>query len=102
MGSVIKMKKKSKAANGRILTGDMTKEELFIHYLDIRMKKLEIALKNVANLANTRTYSYTDIQKTKILSKIKKMHDSMRSEWTKAKKKRDKKEKTFSEEQGWL
>ena len=98
MGPIMKFKKK--ASNGRAITKGMSKEQLFIHYLDIRMEKLRVALKNVGNLANTRTYSYKDTQKTKVLSEIKKWHDSMRSEWSKAQKKKDKK-KTFSEEQGW-
>lgn len=98
MGTIMKFKKK--ASNGRAITKGMSKEQLFIHYLDIRMEKLRVALKNVGNLANTRTYTYNDKQKTKVLSEIKKWHDNMRSEWSKEQKKKDKK-KTFSEEQGW-
>jgi len=65
------MKFKKKASNGRAITKGMSKEQLFIHYLDIRMEKLRVALKNVGNLANTRTYKYNDKQKTKVLSEIK-------------------------------
>lgn len=98
MSNVTKFKKK--ASNGRVFTKGMSKEELFIHYLDIRMDKLKIALKNIGNLANTRTYTYTDSQKQKVLSVIKKWHENMRAEWLREQKKKDKR-KTFSEEQGW-
>ena len=43
MGTIMKFKKK--ASNGRAITKGMSKEQLFIHYLDIRMEKLRVALK---------------------------------------------------------
>ena len=64
-------------------TSKLNSREKFMHFSNIRLKKLEYLMKSVGNLANTRYYDYTFEEKTHIKRDLKKWYTDMMTMWNK-------------------
>lgn len=69
-------------------TADLSMRKKFIHFSGIRMKKLELIMKSVGNLANKRYYDYTNSEKEQIKKDIKKWFNDLMQQWNKDWKKK--------------
>lgn len=69
--------------NTKKKTSKLNDREKFLHFSNIRMKKLELVMKSVGNLANTRYYDYTPKEKDDIKRDLNKWFREMMGMWNK-------------------
>jgi hypothetical protein len=65
-------------------TKGWSKEKKFYEFSKTRMPKLLKAMNSVKNLANKNYYSYTEIQKKKIISDFQEAYKKMNEAWKNA------------------
>lgn len=69
--------------NTKKKTSKLSDRDKFLHFSNIRMKKLENVMKSVGNLANTRYYDYTPKEKDDIKKDLRKWFNEMIGMWNK-------------------
>ena len=69
--------------NTKKKTSKLNDRDKFLHFSNIRMKKLENVMKSVGNLANTRYYEYTSKEKDDIKKDLRMWYLEMIGMWEK-------------------